>query len=170
MNSPTAIQHNRLEDGRFCLETSCVLPLPIDEVFEFFQDAHNLEALTPPFLKFRVLTPKPIPMAAGTLIDYRLSLRGIPIKWRTQILDWDPPHGFVDDQLKGPYKQWHHTHRFEEIEGGTLCTDKVVYQVPLGAWVQKWIVGPDVERIFRYRHTRMAELLVHKTADSKPAD
>ena len=154
-----ALTHTRLDDGSFCLEAVCVLPRPIHEVFEFFQDAHNLEALTPPFLKFKVLTPHPIKMATGTLIDYRLRLHGIPIRWRTQILEWDPPHGFVDDQIKGPYRQWHHTHSFVETDEGTLCKDRVLYRVPGGALIQKWFVGPDVEKIFHYRHQRLAELM-----------
>jgi ligand-binding SRPBCC domain-containing protein len=157
--SSSILSHTRLDDGAFCLEAECVLPLPIDEVFDFFQDAHNLEALTPPFLKFQVLTPRPIEMHAGTLIDYKLKLHGIPIRWRTQILEWNPPHGFVDDQLKGPYRQWHHTHRFEPVEGGTRCTDRVLYRVPGGALIQKWFVGPDVERIFRFRGEQMMAIL-----------
>ena len=154
-----SISHTRLKDGHFCLEAECFIPRPIEEVFEFFQDAHNLEELTPDFLGFRVLTPRPIAMGAGTLIDYRIKLHGIPLRWKTQILDWDPPNGFVDDQLKGPYLRWHHTHRFFEEEGGTRCTDRVLYKVFGGALVQRLFVGPDVDRIFRYRQTRLEELL-----------
>ena len=131
----TEVTQVRQSDGSWLLETSCFLDYPIDEVFRFFQDAHNLEALTPDFLKFEVLTPKPIEMRTGALIDYRIRLRGIPLRWRTEITDWNPPHSFVDQQLRGPYRQWHHTHEFVEQDGGTLCTDRVRYRVLGGALI-----------------------------------
>ena len=155
---PHEISHQRLADGNWCLETQCLVPRPLGEVFEFFQDAHNLEMLTPEFLRFKVLTPKPIAMAAGTLVEYRLKLHGIPIRWRTEILDWDPPHGFVDNQTKGPYGLWHHTHTFRSVEGGTLCTDKVLYRAPGGALIHRFFVGPDVEKIFRYRAEQLQRI------------
>lgn len=151
MTTATALTHTRLDDGTYCLEATCFIPRTQDEVFAFFQDARNLEALTPDFLRFEVLTPRPIHMGEGTLIDYRLRLHGLPLRWRTEITVWDPPHTFVDDQVKGPYRQWHHTHRFVAHQGGTLCTDRVLYRV-FGGWlIQRLFVRRDVERIFRYR-------------------
>lgn len=147
------------------LEAEQWLPVGLELLFPFFADAHNLERITPPFLRFEVLTPAPIPMAVGTLIDYRIRLHGLPIRWRTRIADWQPGRGFVDEQLSGPYRQWHHVHRFvEQRRGdvlGTLCTDEVTYRVPggpLSPLVQRLFVGGDVERIFRYRGEQLAAL------------
>jgi len=140
------------------LETEVWLDSPLEEVFAFFSDAHNLEAITPEILRFRVLTPKPIPMNAGTLIDYRLSLRGFPMRWKTLIAVWEAPHRFVDMQLKGPYRWWHHTHTFESRDGGTLCRDLVEYQHLGGPIIERLLVRRDVERIFAYRQRRMLEL------------
>lgn len=139
------------------------LPRPVDEVFPFFADAHNLEELTPKFLKFNVLTLKPIAMKSGTEIRYKLKVRGVSIKWKTSILDWDPPHQFVDNQDSGPYALWHHTHTFKPTADatGTICTDTVRYR-PAG-WilapiVNKFLVQRDVEQIFRYRFKRLEEI------------
>jgi len=139
----------------FQLETELWVPAPLDQVFPFFADAHNLEALTPPWLKFEVLTPGPLEMRAGLSIDYRLRVRGLPLRWRSEITAWSPPHRFVDEQRKGPYRLWVHEHAFEERDGGTLVRDRVHYAVPGGALAQKWLVGPDLERIFAYRHRRL---------------
>jgi ligand-binding SRPBCC domain-containing protein len=138
------------------------LPLPPEEVFPFFGDALNLEAITPPWLGFRVVTPGPIEMAAGAGIEYRLRLHGIPIRWRTTIAVWDPPHRFVDVQLSGPYRMWHHTHDFEPAaDGGTLMRDTVRYALPfgpLGAAAHRVLVRRDLEAIFDYRR----EAVLHK--------
>ncbi len=133
------------------LEPALWLPRPRAEVFPFFADARNLEDLTPPWLHFEILTPLPIPMRAGALIDYRLRVHGVPLRWRTRIEVWDPPAGFVDVQVRGPYRLWHHTHRFEEQDGGTLCVDRVRYWPRGGAWVNRLFVRRDVARIFAYR-------------------
>lgn len=135
------------------------LPSPIDDVFEFFSDAHNLEILTPPILKFEVLTPAPIRMAIGTLIDYKLRLRGVPVRWQSEITAWEPPYRFVDEQRRGPYRMWVHEHTFAEKNGGTLAEDKVNYAVPGGALVHKLFVAKDVRRIFEYRTERLLEAL-----------
>ena len=149
----------------FELKTSLWLPSPRDRVFEFFADAGNLETLTPPWLNFQILTPRPIAMHPGALIDYRIRLRGIPIRWRTEIAEWQPPARFVDRQLRGPYRQWIHEHRFEEKNGGTECFDVVCYAVLGGALVNRFFVRRDVEKIFEFRRRKMLELFgAKKTA------
>ena len=142
----------------FTLETDLWLPRPRDEVFSFFAEPRNLESLTPAWLNFQVLTPVPIAMRPGTLIDYRITVHGLPIRWRTEIAEWDPPRRFVDVQLRGPYTLWHHTHTFEERNGGTLCLDEVRYRPRGGALVHWLLVRRDVERIFQYRRKRLLEL------------
>ena len=141
------------------LREECFIPRPLEDVFPFFADAHNLEAITPPLLKFRIVTPGPIEMREGALIDYRLSLHGIPFGWRTRIAAWEPPYRFVDEQLKGPYSLWHHEHTFEERDGGTLCVDVVDYAFFGGDLIHRLFVKPDLDRIFAYRKQRMVELL-----------
>lgn len=139
-----------------------------EDVFPFFADAHNLEAITPPLLRFRVVTPRPIPMAVGTLIQYRLRLHGIPVSWLTSIQAWDPPYRFVDTQLRGPYALWHHTHDFEPTgDGGTLMTDTVRYAIgfgPFGAIAHRLFVRRDVEAIFDHRATAVPPLVARARA------
>ena len=143
----------------FTLRNEVWLPRSIDEVFEFFSDAYNLETLTPPILRFQVLTPAPIRMAVGTLIDYKLRLRGAPVKWQSEITAWEPPYRFVDEQRRGPYSMWVHEHTFVEKDGGTLAKDNVSYAVPGGALVNKLFVARDVRKIFEYRTERLLEAL-----------
>ena len=134
-----------------------------DDVFPFFADAGNLEAITPPLLGFKVTTARPIAMHAGALIDYRLRVHRVPIGWRTQIESWDPPHTFVDTQLRGPYKLWHHTHTFEPRGSGqTLMTDTVRYAIGfglLGRLAHKLFVQKDIEAIFNHRARVIPTLL-----------
>lgn len=139
-------------------QTETWLPLPPEELFGFFADAANLDAITPPWLNFRMVTPPPIAMREGALIDYRLSLHGIPLRWRTLISVWQPPCRFVDEQVRGPYRQWIHEHTFEAREGGTLARDVVHYAVPLDFLVHRWFVRPDIERIFAYRAAALQKL------------
>jgi len=139
------------------------IPRPLAEVFAFFCDARNLENLTPPWLGFRILTAGPIHIAAGTKIRYRLSWHGIPVTWTTEIRRWEPPHRFIDVQLSGPYRLWHHTHRFAPLGGGTLMTDVVRYRLPfgiIGRIMHALKVRRDVERIFDYRFQRISEQFV----------
>lgn len=143
---------------RIC-EREVWLPAPIEEVFAFFSDARNLEKLTPPYLQFQVLNEGPIEMRKGGLIDYRLRLRGIPIQWRTEITEWEPGRMFADNQLKGPYRKWYHTHTFESVDGGTLMRDRIEYVIP-GGFLELLIyplVRRDVESIFDYRTKIMNE-------------
>ncbi len=145
------------------LQRSQRLPGSPAEVFAFFADARNLEAITPPLLRFRVETPDPIVMAVGTLIRYRLRVRGVRVRWLTRISVWQPPSRFVDEQLAGPYALWHHTHSFEDDgEGGTLMRDVVRYRIgygPLGVLVNAALVRRDLERIFDYRAQQVPALL-----------
>ncbi|MEN9722052.1 MAG: hypothetical protein RJB38_38 [Pseudomonadota bacterium] len=137
------------------------IPAPLSQVFEFFSSAHNLERITPPWLNFEVLTHADHKIEAGSLIDYRLRIHGVPVRWRTLIESWDPPRSFVDTQLKGPYSKWHHTHTFEPLASGVLIEDRVRYRVPLaalgrvvaGAWVRR-----DVQQIFDYRKKVIREI------------
>lgn len=137
------------------------IPRPVDEVFAFFSDARNLEQITPPRLGFRIMTPGPIRIASGTRIHYRLSLHGFPLGWTTEIRQWEPPFRFADVQLDGPYRLWHHTHRFEPKDGETLMTDMVRYRLPLGILgraMHLMKVRRDVERIFDFRLERIREV------------
>ncbi len=145
------------------LERETVVPVDLDTAFAFFSNAMNLEKITPPWLNFRVLTPAPITLKPGTRIDYRLRVRGIPIAWTSLISTWEPPYRFVDEQVKGPYREWIHEHTFEAVDGGTLVRDRVRYRVPGGALVNRLFVEPDVRRIFDYRQSVMRELLAAVT-------
>ncbi len=136
-------------------------PRGIAEVFAFFSDAGNLAEITPPWLGFRMRTPEPIHMAPGAQIRYRLNVRGIPIFWTTEIREWSPPRGFIDVQLKGPYALWHHTHRFDAVNGGTRMRDVVRYLLPFGPFgrlVNALQVRRDVSQIFDYGEKRIREL------------
>ena len=143
------------------LRQAMTVARPIEEVFEFFADAANLERITPPELKFRILTPLPIEMKPGTLIDYRLRLFGMPVAWRTLISDWSPPAGFVDEQLRGPYREWIHTHTFEETPSGTLIQDEVRYRLPFGIFglPAHPVVRLQLNRIFAHRQRVTREIL-----------
>ncbi|HWH70307.1 MAG TPA: SRPBCC family protein [Candidatus Sulfotelmatobacter sp.] len=137
------------------------LPRPREEVFAFFADARNLQVLTPAWLEFSILTPGPIAMHPGALINYRLKLHGLSIRWQTEITAWEPPHRFVDEQRRGPYKLWIHEHRFAVQDGGTLASDLVRYAVPGGWLIERLFVRRDVEKIFRYRRDKLQELFGH---------
>lgn len=149
--------------GDFEFRDELWLPRSRDEVFPFFADARNLQRITPPWLKFEVLTPEPITLLPGALIDYRLKVHGLPLRWRTEISEWEPPARFVDIQLRGPYRLWHHTHTFESRDGGTLCGDVVRYRVPGGALVNALFVRRDVERIFAFRRQALLGLFGNRS-------
>jgi len=155
--SPSAGLIDRAELIEFRQE----LPGAPEEVFEFFADARNLELITPPWLRFKVLTrgadeSGEIEMRPGTLIDYRLSWRGIPIRWRTLISTWEPPFRFVDEQIRGPYRVWHHEHTFERKGDVTVMRDRVRFLAPLARMSHPLVVRRDVERIFAYRRAAIA--------------
>ena len=144
------------------LERRQYLEHPLDEVFAFFAEARNLERITPRWLSFRVLTPEPIAMAPGTLIDYRLHLHGIPLGWTSEIEVWEPGVQFVDRAVRGPFALWHHRHRFAASGDGTIVSDEVHYAVPFGAigeLAHPLFVARDVDAIFAHRHAAVREIL-----------
>lgn len=156
------VQFGVEKGGIFTLKTEIVRPYSINEVFEFFSKAENLEVLTPEFLNFQIKTPLPIEMKKGAIIDYRIYLYGIPINWRTNIISWEPPNMFIDKQIKGPYLLWEHTHSFsEEILNGnkqTKMVDFVKYRVPGGWIVNKLFIERELRKIFKYRSSKMLEI------------
>lgn len=133
------------------------LPLPPAEVFPFFSRPENLQAITPSWLEFRIVSAAPLPIRCGTQIDYRLRLHGLPLRWRSEITVWEPPHRFRDEQRRGPYRRWVHTHTFEASASGTVCRDEVDYLVPGGAWIERWFVRRDLRRIFNHRQQALLE-------------
>jgi len=145
-----------LECGRphhmtiFEYETTLWVPRSRDEVFPFFAEVGNLQAITPTWLDFHVLTPD-VKIAAGALIDYRLRVHGLPVRWRTHIKVWEPPFRFIDEQVRGPFRLWHHEHAFELADEGTLCQDRVRYALWGGRLIHWLLVRRDVERIFAHR-------------------
>jgi ligand-binding SRPBCC domain-containing protein len=150
-------------------QTQLWLPQPRDRIFLFFSNPHNLDRLTPAWLKFEILTPLPVLMKQGALLDYRLRIRGLPVRWQSEITVWDPPGRFIDRQTRGPYSLWIHKHLFEDCQGGTLIGDNVEYAAPGGRIVQKFFVAPDLERIFKHRHRVLEELfnpMKHKPAET----
>ena len=143
----------------YLLQTRLFVARDIETTFGFFADAGNLQRLTPPWLDFSILTPPPIEMAAGALIDYRIRVRGVPFRWQTEIAEWQPPFKFVDRQLKGPYRMWIHTHTFTAADGGTMVEDTVNYRPRGGALVNHLFVRRDLERIFVFRQQEILTAL-----------
>ena len=154
--------------SEYTLQTELWLPRPRPEVFGFFAEARNLEMITPSWLRFEVRTPPPIEMRPGTLIDYRIRIHSVPVRWRTEITEWEPPLRFTDVQRRGPYVLWHHMHTFEEREGGTLCLDHVRYRPRGGALIHWLFVRRDVERIFQYRRERLREFFGWPSSRADP--
>ena len=152
------------------LECRQWLELPIQRAFEFYAQARNLAVITPPWMGFEVITPGPIEMRPGVLIDYRLKLHGVPVRWRTRIVVWEPPLRFIDVQVRGPYALWEHTHAFEpDGEHAVLIGDRVRYALPLGPLGQiahAAFVKRDLKRVFDYRERAVAERLQSESADT----
>ena len=140
----------------------------IDNVFDFFSEPENLKTITPEKLSFKILTPTPIDMNKGTVIDYTIRLFGIPIHWRTLITKYNPPFEFVDEQIKGPYNFWHHSHKFKKVDGGVEISDRVIYSIPMGIigsvlhfiWIKR-----DLEKIFLHRKEVIENILVNNNTD-----
>ena len=149
MNQPYQLVHEQL------------VPSPLDQVFAFFSRTENLETITPDWLHFKILSVDPQPVQTGTLINYELRMRGLPLRWTSKIIEWDPPHKFVDFQVRGPYKLWRHTHRFLAEDQSTRIVDEVVYALPLGPLgrlAHRLMVKRDVEKIFAFREEKIRAL------------
>lgn len=163
LEAPEIVSHPQ-RSGWYRLRTSLWVPASRDRVFEFFADAFQLETITPPWLHFHVVTPRPITMSAGLLIDYRLRIRGVPLRWQSRIDGWEPPLQFVDEQVRGPYAAWQHLHTFEEQQRGadgtrgTLVGDRVDYAVPGGAIVNWLFVHRQLLQIFAFRRAKLIEV------------
>ncbi len=152
------------------LETQFDLPLPVEEVFAFFAEAENLQRITPPELHFRILTPSPIRIGPGTIIEYRLRLAGISFRWTSLISSWRPPLEFTDEQTRGPYALWVHTHSFEPIADGTRIRDRVRYRLPLYPLGEAAypLVRRQLARIFRYRELAVRKALLGEGGKVRP--
>lgn len=154
--------------AEYILTRSLTLDLPRAEVFDFFADAANLERITPPGMNFHIITPQPFEIKQGTLIDYKLKLRGVPVKWQTEISIWNPPHSFTDRQVSGPYKQWVHRHTFTALSPTrTLIEDEVKYRLPLEPLgdVAHLLIRRELDHIFDYRQKAVAEILKERIAE-----
>lgn len=137
------------------------VPAPIEKVFAFFSDAQNLERMTPPWLRFKILSQSTPQIQLGTEFEYSLRIKGVPVRWRSRIDEWAPNQSFVDIQLKGPYAKWHHTHTFRTENGGTRMEDIVLYRLPFGLMgdaLMGWYVSRDVKEIFEYRAKIMDQI------------
>jgi ligand-binding SRPBCC domain-containing protein len=138
------------------------VPRPLDDVFAFFAEADNLERITPPWLGFGLLRSEPVELGVGTLIEYRLRLHRIPLRWISRIQVWEPGRAFEDVQVKGPYRLWQHRHEFRRAGSGTLALDHVRYALPLGPLgelAHSMFVERDLARIFAFRYSAVARLL-----------
>ena len=156
----------------YTLRSEQFVPTPIDGVFPFFTQPENLERITPPSLHFSILSPSPVPMHVGAVVDYRIYLRCIPQRWRTRIVEYDPPFGFVDQQVRGPYQLWIHRHTFVPKGSGTVILDEVRYTLPfgpLGRLVHAVYVQHELNRIFAYRRSIIAQLFGDERNQLAPA-
>jgi len=146
----------------YTLKRSQVLPYSIEHLFSFFDRPENLEKMTPAHLNFQMLTPQPVKMHCGAVIDYTIKIWSFPMRWTTLITDYNPPHSFIDLQLKGPYAYWHHEHRFTSQDDQTLMEDQVTYALPLGPLgrlAHRIKIEKDLTHIFNYRANKITEFL-----------
>ncbi len=156
-----------VKQPRFNLYRELIVPAKLADVFKFFSDAHNLDRITPKFLRFQVLTPAPIAMKEGARIEYALRLRGIPIRWTSEITVWEPPYRFVDTQIKGPYRSWIHEHRFEELGSDTKVIDEVAYDFFGGHLVHALFIRRDIAHIFDHRSESLKQIFGKLDCDSR---
>ena len=152
----------------YVMRTECTVARPLDEVFEFFSNAANLQILTPGWLHFNILTPQPIEMHLGKKIDYKLRVHGIPLRWTSEITVWEPNRRFIDELRRGPYTHWHHEHLFEECDEGARVIDVVHYGVPGGALIHGLFVRRDIESIFNYRQEVLRERFGNASPPATP--
>jgi len=157
---PEPIEFTEQDDGSTLLHATLWVPRPIEEVFRFFSQPENLQTLTPANMKFHLLDEGPIEMREGLELSYKLRVKGIPIRWTSRITKWEPPFAFGDIQLKGPYNIWDHTHTFERDGSGTRVIDDVKYRAPGFRWMERYLVRPDIQRIFAFRHKTL-ETMFH---------
>lgn len=158
MSAVSRAENYSFWNPEYLLEASVDIDAPVDEVFAFFSNAENLGAITPESLHFQILSPLPIEMRSGAIIDYRIRLMGAPMRWRTEITAWEPNRRFIDSQRRGPYKLWEHEHLLEAIDGGTRMIDQVRYALPfgpLGAIAHALFVRRQVEAIFQHRNAEI---------------
>lgn len=157
--------------GKFkMLRATMWVPAKPEQLWPFFSDAHNLPLLTPPFLRFQIKTPAPIAMHVDARIEYRLRVHRIPISWRTRIARWEPPFCFADQQERGPYRHWFHTHTFDAVDGGTVlgdCVEFAVYGGPFAPLISRWFVEGDIRKIFSYRAEQIAKRFGGSAADAR---
>lgn len=149
----------RQPDGTYRLTCAILLERDLCEVFEFFSDPHNLALITPQRLRLEVNSQERVLIAHGTRIRYRFRVRGVPARWHSEITAWEPPHRFVDEQLRGPFRSWVHEHTFEEVTGGILARDEVTYTVPGGRPVHHLFVKRELQRLFGHRHRQLRQRL-----------
>lgn len=152
------------QNGCYRLVCETYLPAPRDQVFRFFSDVTQLEALTPAWLRFSVTTPTPIELREGSIIDYKLLVHGIPLKWRSLISCWKPPYQFADEQIRGPYRHWYHVHTFEGVGEGTLCRDEVEFAHVGGRLIYRLFVKSDLQKIFEFRTQVLQQIFNQRAA------
>ena len=157
LDAQDGMEIHREADGGYRLVARQRLSRPLEEVFPYFAEPRNLEQLTPPLLRFEVRTPGPLTMGTGLMIDYRLRLHGVPLRWQSEITAYEPGRRFVDEQRRGPYRYWIHEHGFAEQDGLTEVEDLVRYRPPGGRLLHDWFVAPDLRRIFAYRRRVLAQ-------------
>lgn len=157
-DQPPAITHQ--PDGSYSLRMATFVRRPRAEVFAALSDASVLQQLTPPWVRYRIITPMPVEMRKGAIFDYAMRIRCLPVKWRTEITEWSPPELFADTQRRGPFREWRDRHLFSEIdEGTTLVENDISYRVPGGRFVHRLFVRRDLLQVYRYEQRMMHNLL-----------